>query len=66
LIDHSLYPRLGLLDLNYLRKSPADLQVCLIVANSGDEVVVGVNREAVLWEVRRLGGELVRGVEAKV
>jgi hypothetical protein len=35
LIDHSFFPRLGLLDLYYFRKPPADLQVCLIVANSG-------------------------------
>jgi hypothetical protein len=42
LIDHSLYPRLGLLDLYYFRKPPADLQVCLIVANSGSEEVPNI------------------------
>lgn len=37
-----------------------------VKGKGGDEVAVGVNREAVLWEFRRLDGELVRGVEAKV
>jgi U3 small nucleolar RNA-associated protein 22 len=37
-----------------------------IKGKGGEEVRVGVNKEAVLWEVRRLGGELVRGVEARV
>jgi hypothetical protein len=48
LIDHSLFPRLGLLDLYYFQKPPADLQVCLIAANSG-RLIPDEARAEVRW-----------------